>query len=601
MTYGSIEDLADDNYYSKGHCYSNNNNDVDMNSLELMFLYVNDYKLFKNVPINLNAHYEFEFKNDNSLYIKENKDFVNLFGSDINLKIFCGKNGTGKSTIINLLRDIDSIKSKKCFIVLKDKNSKFITNKRDLNIILNNENFACQYAMDNNFKISSLSMSLNKQNNVAFCTKRKLTHNYMLYKSLYDKCVCNSLFDHFEIRFWEFEENIKRIISKISLSEQRSTYDIYPEDLYTYFQTNPLKYIILKKTNEEFYENFKPKDFILSNIISETDIIKYIDALFQNFMDYSHIKVRNYGELNNELLKFIYNFPYIANSISNYNHGDEYLFKEYPLNNDYYIDMMEEFEDLVKDVFEIMAYQPFFEGSFLLNRSDNDFIELFYLKPFKKVGINRIYPESYSEGEFSKIKMVTDLITSIYGDNTEKTILLNDEIDAHIHPSWAKDYLYEYLNIIKENNMFVRENLDKKQKKSYNTKKLNIIITTHSPFILSDVTNEYIEYLDKSDTNGFLKDKSQIHNTFAGNILQMFANNFFLDSTMGKYSKEILKEIISFLSNEKISQPFIVFASDMSETDKLNKCKQIINSVGDDILRRILQEKLERFKQNETN
>lgn len=596
MKYGSIDDLADDRYI-KGHCYSNNDKPIDIKSLELMFLYINEYKLFQNTEINLNARYNINFK-DGQLYINKNENFVDLFGEDINLKIFCGKNGTGKTTIINILRDIDKISPKHCILVLKDKNNKFITNKRGLNIIVEDylSPTTCNTAMDDSFNIASLSMSLSKQNNVLYCTKRKLIHNYMLYPHLYNKDERNPIFDHFEIRFWDFEENINKILSEILSLEKRSAYDAYPEDLYKHFQLNPVQYIFFKKANSEFYETFKPDDCSLPEFISDVNLERYIDNMFDKFRSEIGLNDRDYSEMNEELVTLIYQTPYLINS--DLKDKNIPIFREYKLNEKKYLKIMDNFESLVKEIFKLMSYHSFFEDNFLLDKCDNYLIEMYYLKPFKLQGLNRIYAKNYSEGEYSRIKMVTDLVTAIYDDGSENTILLNDEIDAHIHPDWAKNYIYEYLNIIKENNIYLEKRTNKK---IYNSKKFNIVLTTHSPFILSDVTNDYIEYLEKDGMFGNIKkDKSSIPQTFAGNILQMFANNFFLDSTMGIYSKKVLQEVISFLSNEKINNAIILF-SNMNKEDKLKKCREIINLVGDDILRKILQEKLKRFENNETN
>ena len=62
-------------------------------------------------------------------------------------------------------------------------------------------------------------------------------------------------------------------------------------------------------------------------------------------------------------------------------------------------------------------------------------------------------------------------------------------------------------------------------------------MATHSPFILSDTTNDYVEFIEKNRNNRAIlsKDIKAIENTFAGNIMQMFEENFFLTSSIGEY------------------------------------------------------------------
>lgn len=73
----------------------------------------------------------------------------------------------------------------------------------------------------------------------------------------------------------------------------------------------------------------------------------------------------------------------------------------------------------------------------------------------------------------------------------------------------------------------------------------------------------------------------------------MFNEAFFMTSTIGKYSEELIKEIIRYIDKEKSKSTII-------KDDET--CKKIINTVGDRILRFLLLDKFENRKNKiETN
>lgn len=597
MKYDDTEDYSIS--YIKGHCYSNNNKDVDFNSLELLFLYVQDYKLFQNKEINLNPRYIFDYSPcSKSLNINKNKNFIDLFGKNINLKVFCGENGTGKTTILEFIKNMDMISPSKGFIVLKDKNNKFITTKRSLNISFNNKEYCCNSVMDSNFTIKSLiNDNQERWNPDLYCTKRNIYENYAQYPDLYNKYSKQPLFNGFELRFFNFEKNIEKILHKFLDSIKLAINEIEPSELYRYFRLYPLQYIVLSQAEIEFFDRYSQRieDDTLTEGISAVDVENSLQQAFLNYSSEIGLKEKTINNLNDELIGYIYNHLNIVQSENSLHKeiSEDSFFKGYDTKKYDYQDLLEDVNDCLLFIFQsIIPQGDCFKMNMVFDRDVHKHINLLYFKPYNLVGEKRVYPEDLSVGEYARLKMITDLITLLNDKSEETSILLNDEIDAHMHPGWAKDYLYEYIGTI---------NNDKHPKPKIMHKKLNIIMTTHSPFILSDVTNDYVEYLEKQGNCGYIREKHPIQNTFAGNILQMFADNFFLDSTMGKYSKTILQEIVTFLSNGELYLQPLFLKPYFSRDKKLKLCKMVIDSVGDEILKKMLQEKYERFIKNEKN
>lgn len=120
-------------------------------------------------------------------------------------------------------------------------------------------------------------------------------------------------------------------------------------------------------------------------------------------------------------------------------------------------------------------------------------------------------------------------------------------------------------------------------------RKISFVISTHSPFILSDVTNDNIIYLERQE-DGTTKQVQKDKNVFAGNIGELFTANFFMNETIGEFASEKIRGVIRKL------QPGETILS-----TNLVGCKQMIGLVGDDLLRKLLCDMWERkYEENKT-
>ena len=141
-----------------------------------------------------------------------------------------------------------------------------------------------------------------------------------------------------------------------------------------------------------------------------------------------------------------------------------------------------------------------------------------------------------------------------------------DEPDVYIHPNWQRLIMSDFLTLIKK----YLNNLDET---------IHLIITSHSPFILSDLPKENIIFLEKGKQVYPFEDGKQ---TFGANIHTLLSHGFFMkDGLMGEFAKEKIDLAIKYL-NEKV----------LTE-DELNYCENIISIIGEPIIKRELQRMLD--------
>lgn len=152
----------------------------------------------------------------------------------------------------------------------------------------------------------------------------------------------------------------------------------------------------------------------------------------------------------------------------------------------------------------------------------------------------------------------------------DSILLLIDEVDLGLHPEWQRRWVKDVLPII-GNILTVRNKI------------LQIIISTHSPIILSDIYNRDIIFLsDKTDNQ-----------TFGQNIYELFNSSFFLDRVQGEFSTKYISDISTILEsktiNKETKEKIIVFLKEYfgitTEDDYIKYFESAINIIGEPIIR----------------
>ena len=96
--------------------------------MELVYLWVDKYKNIEKQGFNFSPRFRCEYDEEkNELTINENKDYVSIFPKNINITAIVGENGSGKSSILEVISKIISndITDLKYILLTKEDGLKF--------------------------------------------------------------------------------------------------------------------------------------------------------------------------------------------------------------------------------------------------------------------------------------------------------------------------------------------------------------------------------------------------------------------------------------------------------------------------------------------
>ena len=203
------------------------------------------------------------------------------------------------------------------------------------------------------------------------------------------------------------------------------------------------------------------------------------------------------------------------------------------------------------------------------------------LYSFNPIELN-FYP-AISPGQKSLLSVFADISELLDGDNCsnvekeENIILLLDEPDVFFHPEWQRLFIY-----------FLTEFL----KKKYSNKDFHVIISTHSPFMLSDIPKGNCVFLEldiKENEKGkiqeykaVVKPKEKVSDTLAQNIYYLLADGFFMEKGIGEYINNCLKQFLSKIGEETLNpeeeKEFRYLIENIGDTVLRNKLLQIVEN-----------------------
>ncbi len=198
-----------------------------------------------------------------------------------------------------------------------------------------------------------------------------------------------------------------------------------------------------------------------------------------------------------------------------------------------------------------------------------------------------------SSGEKQKIYAISSLIYHLRNLNSVKdqssqllppllrlikyqyVNIVFDEIELYYHPELQRRFIKDLLDNIYAADL--KEILG-----------INCLFITHSPFILSDIPNENILYLKIVDRKAV--QWPQANETFGGNIHDLLANSFFLESNgyMGEHARQVINSLFYYLTPDNKKQQKTPPQLEINWNQET--ARAVIDMVGESLIRRSLNE-----------
>lgn len=219
-------------------------------------------------------------------------------------------------------------------------------------------------------------------------------------------------------------------------------------------------------------------------------------------------------------------------------------------------------------------------------------LKLFLTSPDAKI-------EYFSSGQYAKFSFLAKLywflegyqkyiqdFESMVGANVfsrdealsegETALIFIDEGELYYHPEWQRSYIKTLIDNIHDAKI---------------ESKLQVVITTNSPFIISDILSNDITYLSKEEED--------FDRTFGQNIHKLLKDNFFMSYTIGEYSRQVIESIMKWLNNEGNyvgEELSAYFGKTIEPKDYYEKIRCLIDKIGEPIYREKLLDMLNESK-----
>ncbi|MDD5372660.1 MAG: AAA family ATPase [Sulfurimonas sp.] len=590
--------------------------------MELVYLWVEEYKNIKNQGFNFSPRFTCKYDEASKELTIDEKEHVSIFPENINITAIVGENGSGKSSLFEVLTFlfyqgvIVNREDKTFFLFYKDDRF-FIQceNYKHKNIEL--EDFIkiknnTSIAMSKEFCYRTMMPLIHFSNCIS-----DITHNYSL-KALknYDKFYngiqpikplmkSENSYDNFNQKF---QYILKKNVDFFNFIDENFIFDSYQCEI----KLQEIEVSIVQYDNKEFgeYISFQKKKHLNNEeLLYKMLIVLAIEMTTDKIHNSKHHSLEP-NTANAEILK-----KYIKENIEDKLINQINYFNDSSLKLTLHIckNSLEKIEESIsEEIFDINLFSAYPQwepikpmnniheimGNYEVPQSntifqskifkmEDNYLETVYNNEllnfmmnnnilrcnFLNSKKNNCHFLELSSGEKLFLNVLTNFAYTLFRLQDDfNGVMLFDEIELSFHPNWQKRLLKSFIHI---------QNEISKTKKLY----LHLIFTSHSPFILSDLPKENVIFLKEGKQIDALEKKQ----TFGANIHTLLADGFFMQGgLMGEFAKEKITEILDYLKNNKPLKSI-----------KEEQVKLIIEKIGEDFLReKLLKMYDEKFKIN---
>ncbi len=606
--------------------------------MELAYIFIRNLRNFNNQGINLSSRFNFDYNiEENKLNVKENSFHLDdFYSSNINnLKCIVGQNGAGKTSILTYLKEILTSP------ITRDR-----TEDIQMFLVLANEDYSSLRIVQNTFNISKRDVisehkfDISTKNLSEYTDSKTLTFDESSDSvlRLIDEFepstflfLSNTFDGHSESSYWPAKTPFSVSLSTNHLVLNHTEYG----GVATYKANEILKNIKLTLAAKEYLPELKFPTYIRLRIAhavipnqrpempekkdkyskQKLDLIKGYERS-KNIV--AHVKKAFFEYNEPELLWHEWLYGYMIHHVGHFMRdeqeasllkaienpgmlGPKESIKGWFLNNarklrkvrkignesitidwENYFQVMLPLIDLVIVQKESNTNDNKDQSSILieLNEANEDLISQLIKdsQVTKDLGPNifRFDWRDMSTGENMILRLFSNLyyfkqeFCPIEGIKDTKLYFLLDEIETYFHPQWQKRIVKILIDFIT---------------KFFDEFKVNIVMTSHSPFIISDIPKHDIIFL-RNGKNGseIQKNLNEHKQTFGANIHSLLSDSFFLqDGLMGDFANKKISDLIDFILDNKWEKVL----------EKKDEVEKLIYTVGEEVIKIKLLDTLE--------
>lgn len=514
--------------------------------MKLIALVIKQYdELFKNQIFNFSDEYKVDFNFEtNELKIDENPDYIeNFYGESIyNISPIVGINGVGKSTILNLIgtyspenykQDSDNQYFFLFELGKQEDKVRFKVSSNNLSVATLQKCWGQTFYRNQDGSFDSDPEYYDDTKNILYVNLQTKGGGTIGHRTTLNQKGL-AMFIHSYL--WLSDRNIISSVLSCSLGIEpyglKNYSDSIPEKI------NAIGFLIYRCIHNIIYEEVE----LIKKFLSHPLLLKCKKYLTGTVNDF---EVDGFNLLSKIVKELEHNE--VQGEVDKKESKTRKVIKEY----------VESVLNLINCFIELRKSTNLTEpdnATLLLNYSDNNkhiFEELNekltnYVISKVRLGIPYQYylitetPKYHmSTGEGNLIEIFSQLYTyqHMHEESSENIILLVDELESGMHLEWSRRLIKILINNLSE----ILEDEGK-------GREIQLIFTTHSPYMLSDIKPGNVIMIEKNQETGYSEGKV-LQNTFAKNIQEIMKESL-IDNIYGDFALAKINSMIERL-NEK--------------------------------------------------
>ncbi|MEY8462294.1 AAA family ATPase [Streptococcus merionis] len=560
--------------------------------MKLLGLILRDYEdLISNQIFHFSDEYTIQFDWNDTIIINKNPSHIaGFYGETItNVTAITGINGVGKTSLLNFIGF--KFSERKEFL---SKYEYFIIYELDESIFIEfNNKHAIKQIIFNTHIIKIIDGLIGDIKTVLF---KKQGSTYQITDRVPNGSVNYIFKKYHQYTFNENDDKFDNNLITRYLCQRPSNYNVIQAfrflKINDFFSPNKImKYRISYWSFEELLNLLIEKNIydkrivtLLGNLLKTDNsnlLSRYTNQVIAFLINFIIILKDSYSFWNEDIEKILINqiADYLDFSSQNTQieilnlklESSSQVLKEYFRNENSQIDQFHNYQITDFIIFSIEAIQLLWgisehleinRNSLIIDFSSdkkeiNDFLigyrKLLHCNNISSEGVV-VFPEDNlffklhelsSTGEESLIQFLGQLIELISNAKNGNHVILIDEIDESFHPSWSNK-MVQLLTLCCIYFLDV-------ENPSYQNITFQFIITTQSPFILSDIKNHNV--ISLREING--KVISNQVKTFAKNIQRIIYDEMKTNNIYGSFAQSKLNKIVNVLNQPTISPTLI--------------------------------------------